>query len=186
MELFRIRKLRSQLALFLVFGLAASACDREPRVSANSDTIEQRYGLTEAYTDLVRSEDGTIAATVIPITLSDGRTAQLIVPKNERGRIYLRDQSGLSPVVLERPTVSREEFVRSQPRIVERRVSSDTARAVTPKKKRSLEKEILIVGGSAGAGAAIGAVAGGKKGAAIGALSGGIAGLVYDLATRNK
>lgn len=53
-------------------------------------------------------------------------------------------------------------------------------------KKRSWEREVLIVGGSAGAGAAIGAVAGGKKGAGIGALSGGIAGLVYDLATRNK
>ena len=53
-------------------------------------------------------------------------------------------------------------------------------------KKRSWEKEVLIVGGSAGAGAAIGAVAGGKKGATIGAVSGGVAGLVYDLATRNK
>jgi len=54
------------------------------------------------------------------------------------------------------------------------------------KKKRSLKQEALIVGGSAGAGAAIGAVAGGKKGAAVGAVSGGIAGLIYDLATRNK
>ena len=36
------------------------------------------------------------------------------------------------------------------------------------------------------AGAGIGAVAGGKKGAGIGAVTGGIAGLVYDLATRNK
>jgi hypothetical protein len=53
-------------------------------------------------------------------------------------------------------------------------------------KKRSLEREALIIGGSAGAGAAIGAVAGGGKGAGIGALTGGIAGLVYDLATRNK
>ena len=53
-------------------------------------------------------------------------------------------------------------------------------------KKRSFGKEALIVGGSAGAGAAIGALAGGGKGAGIGALSGGIAGLVYDLATRNK
>ena len=48
------------------------------------------------------------------------------------------------------------------------------------------KKSALIVGGSAGAGAAIGAVAGGGKGAAIGAMSGGVAGLVYDLATRNK
>ena len=54
------------------------------------------------------------------------------------------------------------------------------------KKTRSLQKEVLIVGGSAGAGAAIGAVAGGKKGAAIGAISGGVAGLIYDMATRNK
>jgi hypothetical protein len=51
---------------------------------------------------------------------------------------------------------------------------------------RSWEREVLIVAGSAGAGAAIGGVAGGKKGAAIGAMSGGVAGLVYDLATRNR
>jgi hypothetical protein len=59
-------------------------------------------------------------------------------------------------------------------------------RPVAQKKTRSWEREVLIVGGSAGAGAAIGAAAGGKKGAGIGALSGGLAGLVYDMATRNK
>src|SRR5438270_659608 len=52
--------------------------------------------------------------------------------------------------------------------------------------KRSWEKQALIVGGSAGAGAAIGAIAGGGKGAGIGALSGGFAGLIYNLATRNR
>src|SRR5689334_7888801 len=36
-------------------------------------------------------------------------------------------------------------------------------RPVAEKKNRSWEREVLIVGGSAGAGAAIGAVAGGKK-----------------------
>ena len=51
---------------------------------------------------------------------------------------------------------------------------------------RSRDREILIVAGSAGAGTAIGALAGGKKGAGIGALSGGLAGLAYDLATRNR
>jgi len=58
--------------------------------------------------------------------------------------------------------------------------------APVEKKNRSWQKEALIVGGSAGAGAAIGAVAGGKKGAAVGAVSGGVAGLIYDVATRNK
>jgi hypothetical protein len=67
------------------------------------------------------------------------------------------------------------------------RVADSTAPVAEPApRKRSWQKEALIIGGSAGAGAAIGAVAGGKKGAAIGAVSGGVAGLVYDLATRNK
>ena len=81
------------------------------------------------------------------------------------------------------PAASRTHFV--QPRTV---YVSDPApaRVYQTQKKRSLEREALIVGGSAGAGAAIGAVAGGKKGAGIGALSGGVAGLVYDLVTRNK
>ncbi len=50
---------------------------------------------------------------------------------------------------------------------------------------RSTGKSVAIVGGSAGAGAAIGALAGGGKGAAIGALSGGGAGFVYDRLTHN-
>jgi uncharacterized protein YcfJ len=52
--------------------------------------------------------------------------------------------------------------------------------------KRSREREVLIVAGSAGAGAAIGAAAKGGKGAAVGALAGGVGGLIYDLATRNR
>jgi hypothetical protein len=51
---------------------------------------------------------------------------------------------------------------------------------------RSTEKSALIVAGSAGTGAAIGAIAGGGKGAAIGALSGGAAGFIYDRLTANK
>jgi len=52
--------------------------------------------------------------------------------------------------------------------------------------KRSWEREVLIVGGSSAAGAAIGAAAKGGKGAAVGALAGGVGGLIYDLATRNR
>jgi len=139
--------------------------------------------LSGGYNDLVRVEDGTIAAAIVPITLSDGRTAQLVIPKNQVGdqRVFLKDQNGLAPVVLENPGVNRDEFIRSQPRVVERQVTP-----ASPKNKRSWQREALIIGGSSGAGAAIGAVAGGKKGAAVGAVSGGVAGLIYDLATRNK
>lgn len=51
---------------------------------------------------------------------------------------------------------------------------------------RSAKKSALIVAGSAGTGAAIGALAGGGKGAGIGALAGGVGGLVYDRLTANK
>ncbi len=105
------------------------------------------------------------------------------------------DENAISSVRTDRatPVVNRTHFV--QPRTV---YVSDPAPVYSTApvyssapvyrthNKRSWEKEVLIVGGSAGGGAAIGALAGGKKGAGIGALSGGIAGLVYDLATRNK
>lgn len=57
---------------------------------------------------------------------------------------------------------------------------------VAAPKHRSTAKSALIVAGSAGTGAAIGALAGGGKGAGIGAIAGGVGGLIYDRMTANK
>jgi hypothetical protein len=48
---------------------------------------------------------------------------------------------------------------------------------------RSTGKSAAIVAGSAGVGAAVGALAGGGKGAGIGALAGGAGGFIYDRLT---
>jgi hypothetical protein len=161
-------------------GLLASACGRDVQAMSPA-SVEQQYGVGGAYTDTVATPDGALKGTVIPVTLADGRKAQLVVParaaRDPHG-VYLRDGQGLHPVeVSER--ANRDDVARS-PAIVETRPDREHA------DKRSWEKDALIVGGSAAAGTLIGAVAGGGKGAAVGATAGGVGGLIYDLATRNK
>ena len=79
-----------------------------------------------------------------------------------------------TPVVYHRPRryVRRNYYYSNRPRYVV--------------KRRSKAKSAAIIGGSAAAGAGIGALAGGGKGAGIGAIAGGAAGLIYDRKTHKK
>jgi len=65
-------------------------------------------------------------------------------------------------------------------RPVVRRVASDDE-VVAQRPTRSWQKRALVIGGSSGAGAGIGALIGGKKGALIGAAIGGGGGTVYEM-----
>lgn len=157
-----------------------SGCSRDVQ-AMSPQQIEQQYGVSGAYTDTLVTTDGSMKATVVPVTFADGRRAQLVIPvqrRDEPHAVYLRDTDGIHAVRLE--DRATRDVVSQSPRVVARR-----AEAPHPH-KRSWEKEALIIGGSAGAGAGIGALAGGKKGAAVGAAAGGVGGLIYDLATRNK
>jgi hypothetical protein len=73
-----------------------------------------------------------------------------------------------------------------RPRAVQQAPAPVYRQEAPRRKGRSLGKSAAIVGGSAGVGAAIGALAGGGKGAAIGALAGGGGGFVYDRLTHNR
>jgi hypothetical protein len=77
----------------------------------------------------------------------------------------------------EAPVVTRE----AAPRRI---VSQRSERVAQP--KRSVKKSAVIIGSSAGVGAGIGAVVGGKKGAGIGALIGGGSAAVWDQITRRR
>ena len=168
------------LAPAVVCAIASSGCSRDV-AAMTPQNIEQQYGVSGAYTDTVVTPDGSLKGTMVPVTLADGRKAQLFIPAGPASQshpVYLRESDGLHPVRVQ-PNVTREEIARS-PAVVA--AQPEPAHS----KKRSWEKEALIIGGSAGAGTVIGAVAGGKKGAGIGAAAGGVGGLIYDLITRDN
>jgi hypothetical protein len=174
---------------FIVMSLGATlfaACtrdddnDRNNRIDAQQ--IEQDYGVPGAFAQTIDTADGPLKGTLVPITLANGNAGHLFIPQkvnNDADAVYVQDEQGLHPVRLSKQ-VRREDMERT-PAVVEARAEPAPA-----KKKRSWEREALIIGGSAGAGTAIGALAGGKKGAGVGAAAGGVGGLIYDLATRDK
>jgi len=160
--------------------LASSACSRDAQaVGLTPAELQQRYGISDAYVGQVTPADGTLRGTLVPVTLPDGRKAELIIPdrSGQAHTAYFRDADGLHPIEIA-DNVKRDQLV--TPTVVSKRAERPHAR------QRSWEKDVMIIGGTAGAGAAVGALTGGKKGAGIGAGAGGLGGLIYDLATRKN
>jgi hypothetical protein len=165
---------------FVIGAAVAAACSRDT-AAMTPEQIENEYGIAGARTGEVTGAEGSVRGTLVPVTLQDGRKAQLVIPartRNEPHSVYLHDEEGLHPIEVS-PNATRTEM-QAAPRVVGRHPEPQHAN------RRSWEKDALIVGGSAGGGAAIGALAGGGKGAGIGAAVGGVGGLIFDLATRNK
>jgi len=175
--------LRGMAACALTMAIAAAgACSRDTQAAGlTPQQLQQRYGIADAYSGQVATPDGALRGTLVPVTLPDGRRAELIIPERggEPHAAYYRDADGLHPIEVAQ-NVSRDELVGSPLPAPRRAVERAHPR------HRSWEKEVMIIGGGAGAGAVVGALTGGKKGAGIGAGAGGVGGLIYDLATRKN
>jgi hypothetical protein len=173
-------KVMAACALAALSAAGITACTQDAQ-AMDAQQIEKQYGVSGAYPETITTTDGPLKGTLVPITLANGHQGHLFIPQRQATdlqTVYLRDEEGLHPVRLG-DNVTRDELTRS-PGIMQTRPAPPRAN------QRSWEKEALIIGGSAGAGTAIGALAGGKKGAGVGTAAGGVGGLIYDLATRNK
>jgi len=158
----------------------ASGCTEKVQ-ALDARQIEEQYGLTGAVVDTVSKLDGPLKGTLVPITLADGKAGHLFIParqSNDLQAVYVQDEQGLHPIELG-ANARREDLARKSGVVVA------PARSTQPT-QRSWEREVLIVGGRAGAGAVIGGPAKGKKSAAVGATAGGSGGLIYDLMTRRE
>jgi hypothetical protein len=134
--------------------------------------------LDSVSSDKSRAGDQFLASLTEPIVV-DGKTV-LAKGTKVRGRVVDAEESGR---VKGRASLqlTLTEIVRSEGKAVN--ISTKPYREVAePTKKR----DAAIIGGGAGLGAAIGAIAGGGKGAAIGAAVGGGAGTGTVLATKGK
>jgi hypothetical protein len=191
----RIRHI-SYFLLAVIFAAASIACSKEPSTTSASAALDKvnpepaakvvipagtrfRVALLDAVSsDKSRPGESFMASLAEPIVV-DGKTA-LDKGTKIRGRVVDSKESGR---VKGRASIELllTEIVRPDGETVS--ITTKPYRAVAESTKK---RDAAIIGGGAGLGAAIGAIAGGGKGALIGAAVGGGAGTGTVLATKGK
>ena len=162
---------------------APDAADKpKPAPQATKTTIPAGTRLSVALLDGVSSDkseagDSFTASLTQPVVIN-GKTI-LAKGTKVRGRVVDAQESGRVKGLASLKLTLTEVVHNGKP--IE--ISTKTYTAVAQK---STKRDAAIVGGAAGIGAAIGAIAGGGKGAAIGAAAGGAGGTGTVLATKGN
>jgi hypothetical protein len=167
---------------WILFGsLAAAAIG----VTACGTQAAAPFGTSATGQAMVQCEPGQHA--VVNQSVIDGRTVTAVncafdvpaaAPVAAQGHpVYRQPAYQPTPVVYEPAPVARPAVVRT-----EAPAPAPATEVVAERKpERSWKKRAIVIGGSSGAGAGLGALIGGKKGALIGAAIGGGAGTVYEV-----
>jgi len=150
----------------LTAAVGAAACGTQ---AASPFTTADPAGQT-----LVRCEPGQHA--VVNTSSAAGRTVTAVDCVSDALASPARYQP--APAYYAAQPAARPAAVR---RVASTPVSVRDDEVVDARPTRSWQKRALVIGGSSGAGAGIGALIGGKKGALIGAAIGGGGGTVYEM-----
>jgi hypothetical protein len=192
------------LALLLGFALLLMVGCSGPSVTSSDTTGATDQALNSVQKDLAAKKEETLAAgTVIRASLQhalttdsnapgDPFTAKVVDDVKTKDSVVIPMGSTIKGVVAESRRSGRvkgraymalkfTEVVLPNGQSYPIQASGTSRLAPATKKK-----DAMIIGGGAGIGTAIGAIAGGGKGAAIGAATGGAAGTGAVLATRGK
>jgi hypothetical protein len=155
------------------------ACEPNQRAVVRQVVVN---GVPQAQAECVSV--GVVGTTgVAPVAYTQAPAA---VPVNYAPASYGYSQAALPATQFVQQPVYTQPVVRRS--VAPQRVAYQPARerVVYAKPKRSVKKSAVIIGSSAGVGAGVGALIGGKKGAGIGALVGGGGAALWDQITRRK
>jgi hypothetical protein len=177
-----------------VVALVASAQGRAPEAAWGAQAQPTSpYAMTVADSRTLNGAMGVQSSTpvqceahqeaVLQRSFVAGReVAQVTCAPRAAAPAYAAPVAYYAPPVYGQPDIVQRPVVRTQS--VQPRAQRVTYQRAEVEPKRSWKKTALVIGGATGAGAGIGAIAGGKKGALIGAAIGGGSGAIYEAIKR--
>jgi len=195
-------RLSTRLLATLVLSLLLAGCANKPPDQSNNAAPGAAPGSAPAPSKSIFASTTTIpAGTVLSVRLNqavgskisqsgESFTATVAEPVNVDGKVVIPDGATANGVVADAIPLGRfkggARLRLTLNSVTVNGASVPVEASLTEARKGKGKRSAVLIGGGAGLGAVIGALAGGGKGAAIGALAGGGAGTAGAAFTGNK